>query len=620
MAGLSDEQLAKILNSEEFWEDMESDKEPEMSQNQPSGSKTNVVTVNDQADALRIITEEGDQSNEEDDLELLSEHDTNSEYSISSDDNSDDENIDGETLSQKAWYGKDGTKWGKDPPSTSKVKRENIITFKAGNTGSALATPPENPLFAWLLFITEDILHKIVDCTNKKIESMCIKYKHCKRRRDSRTLFTISFINKTTIKELKAFLGLLYLQSIFKSNHEDIRSMWCTDGTGRDIFRCTMSLPRFAFLLSCLRFDDETTRKNRVSINKLAPISEIFDLFVANCKENYIPGEYLTIDEMLVPFRGRCGFRMYIPNKPAKYGIKVQVLADSKTHYMCNAEVYTGAKPLKPAKNLLPNPTQVVLRLVEYLPVNSNRNITADNWYSAIETVNELRKRNFTYVGTLRKNKRQIPPEFQANRKREISSSIFGFQGGITLVSHVPKQGKSVILISSMHHTNTVNRNTKKPDIIHFYNETKAGVDALDEKCAVYSTSRRTRRWPMALFHSILNIAGVNSRVVYEASPLGKKISRYAFIKQVGLALCEPYMHERLCNQKVPRNLRLLIANILKVKIPIETQCTERIPTSKRKRCFFCPSKSDKKTATLCDTCKKPICTTCAKKKLPRML
>ncbi|GBP30200.1 hypothetical protein EVAR_94508_1 [Eumeta japonica] len=33
----------------------------------------------------------------------------------------------------------------------------------------------------------------------------------------------------------------------------------------------------------------------------------------------------ITLDEQLLAFRGRCAFRQYIPNKPAKYGIKVFV-------------------------------------------------------------------------------------------------------------------------------------------------------------------------------------------------------------------------------------------------------------------------------------------------------
>lgn len=50
----------------------------------------------------------------------------------------------------------------------------------------------------------------------------------------------------------------------------------------------------------------------------MAAIRELFEALVENCKKTYIPNDCLTIDEMLIAFRGRCKFRQYIPSKPAK--------------------------------------------------------------------------------------------------------------------------------------------------------------------------------------------------------------------------------------------------------------------------------------------------------------
>lgn len=51
-----------------------------------------------------------------------------------------------------------------------------------------------------------------------------------------------------------------------------------------------------------------------------------------------------------------------------------------------------------------------------------------------------------------------------------------------------------------MHNQKGFDIDIQKPEIISYYNSTKGGVDALDEKCSIYSTGRRTRRWPMAIF------------------------------------------------------------------------------------------------------------------------
>lgn len=115
-----------------------------------------------------------------------------------------------------------------------------------------------------------------------------------------------------------------------------MEDLWATDGSGIDIFRATMPLKRFRFLLSCLRFDNKETRDERLKIDKLAAIRAVFDRFVENCQAAYTPSEYLTTDEKLEAFRGKCEFRQYIPNKPAKYGLKVFALVDSKTFYVLN--------------------------------------------------------------------------------------------------------------------------------------------------------------------------------------------------------------------------------------------------------------------------------------------
>ena len=59
---------------------------------------------------------------------------------------------------------------------------------------------------------------------------------------------------------------------------------------------------------------------------------------------------------------------------------------------------------------------------------------------------------------------------------------MFGFQEDITCVSYVPKKGKTVVLMSSMHHDDKIDESTgelMKPDIISFYNSTKGGVVVL---------------------------------------------------------------------------------------------------------------------------------------------
>lgn len=66
-----------------------------------------------------------------------------------------------------------------------------------------------------------------------------------------------------------------------------------------------------------------------------------------------------------------------------------------------------------------------------------------------------------------------------------------------------------------MHHTKSTIGD--KPEMIDYYNTTKGGVDSIDEKCSVYGSSRRTQRWPMAIFFRILDMSTVNAFIMYNS-------------------------------------------------------------------------------------------------------
>src|SRR5678815_193708 len=85
-----------------------------------------------------------------------------------------------------------------------------------------------------------------------------------------------------------------------------------------------------------LRFDDKETSETGLGRNRrdrLAPIRDVFESWVATLSQSFIPYENVTVDEQLVGFRGHCPFRQYMKSKPAKYGIKLWALCDSSTSF-----------------------------------------------------------------------------------------------------------------------------------------------------------------------------------------------------------------------------------------------------------------------------------------------
>lgn len=134
---------------------------------------------------------------------------------------------------------------------------------------------------------------------------------------------------------------------------------------------------------------------------------------------------------------------MYMPNKPAKYGIKLYTLCDARMFYVWNFEINCGAQPQGPYA-LSHKATDVVKRLVA--PVEkSNQNLTTDNYYTTYDLALYLLEQGITFVGTVKKNEPDIPVEFLPNKTREVGSSLFGFQDEWMIVSYVPKKDKCFI-------------------------------------------------------------------------------------------------------------------------------------------------------------------------------
>ena len=174
----------------------------------------------------------------------------------------------------------------------------------------------------------------------------------------------------------------------------------------------------------------------------------MFESFVANCKKAYCVSPYVTVDEKLEPFCGRCSFRQYIPSKPTKYGVKIFAMVDASNFYTSNMEVYVGVQPKGPCK-VNNKPGDVVERMCSDKS-GSGRNITIDNWFTSCELVHKmLNDHRRTVVGTLRKNKREIPATFISGRGRDKYTSLFGFQEKCTLLSYVPKMNSIKLLADS---------------------------------------------------------------------------------------------------------------------------------------------------------------------------
>lgn len=186
-----------------------------------SGENELGTVVGEAAILQEIETFSNESDQDEEDNEIYSEHDTITDQEIS---DSEDEEI-----VRNAWYGKDNTKWAKTPSIRGRTASYNIVTVLPGLIGAARNNRPSTPLEAWNVLPSEEMLQKIVTYTNIKIALCREKYATFKRRPQAKKKCKPAFTADTSLTEVKALLGLLYLQGIFKSGHEDILSMCIWD-------------------------------------------------------------------------------------------------------------------------------------------------------------------------------------------------------------------------------------------------------------------------------------------------------------------------------------------------------------------------------------------------------
>lgn len=334
----------------------------------------------------------------------------------------------------------------------------------------------------------------------------------------------------------------------------------------------------------------------------------MFDKWVAHLKTMYTVGKNVTVDEQLIPFRGRFSFRQYIPSKPAKYGIKMWVLCDSESYYVHNAQVYVGRE-----RNAAPERNQgqrVVLDLCEGL---SDRNVTCDNFFTTYQLAAELHKKRLSVLGTIRQNRVELPPILTNMRKKPVYSTEYVYEPNLQMimVSYVPRKNRCVTLLSTFHRSLHFEDNEKrKPNLIMDYNKTKGGVDTVDQMVGTYRCKRKVNRWPMAFFGNMLDISALNAYVVFTSifpgwnnNNTNRNIRRRLFLVELGEALVQPFTAQRSRGPRVsypiPPGTPSSSSNPIK----------HASPSRKRGRCYICTSKKNANVfATRCDKCKRFIC------------
>ncbi|XP_073501362.1 uncharacterized protein [Phyllobates terribilis] len=280
---------------------------------------------------------------------------------------------------------------------------QNILREAPGPTGYARRNIIiDSPLSAWRLFFDSYILTHIKNCT---LAEAC---------RNNNLQFTLSD------EELDAFIAIFYARGISGTNRHSISSIWCNDW-GIPFCKATMSRDRFVEIMRFLRFDEKSTRSERLQTDKFALFSTVWDRFIENCIACYKPGPYITVDEQLFPSKTRCPFTQYMPSKPDKYGHKYWLAVDKRSKYLANGFPYLGKDDTRRAEDRLAD--HVVMKLLDPF-LKKGRNVTTDNYFTKVKLAKQLKSKGTTIVGTLNKIRREVPKEIKSMKEELYNTSV----------------------------------------------------------------------------------------------------------------------------------------------------------------------------------------------------
>lgn len=379
----------------------------------------------------------------------------------------------------------------------------------------------DSPLTAFRLFFSDLVHERIARETNKYAES----------KGNESWINT----NQAEVKKLIACLIYMGVDSI-----GDTSLYWASPFNIPFITRL-FTRDRFTCLLSHIHL----TSNNNSSNDKLYKVRWLLDYITQRCLYLYYPSENLAVDEAMIPFKGRLGFKQYIPSKPTKWGIKVWALADSSNGFLCNFCVYTGASS-EQKENGMNNIESIVLNLCRPFEGKYHR-LWMDNYFTSFPLLKKLKERAIYASGTVRWNRQGFPSslkdiwnkkqlarlratekgKFHAREKDGVVATIWFDNGIVSFLSNCIPAIPFVKI--PRRQPNGEQKEIDCPPIVLSYNKSMGAVDMHDQRREVYRIGRKSTRWWMPLFYYLLDVCIVNSFLLYKLKYPEKNISHRDF-------------------------------------------------------------------------------------------
>ena len=291
-----------------------------------------------------------------------------------------------------------------------------------------------------------------------------------------------------------------------------------------------MSRNRFKELKKNLHFVNNETvpQRDDPAKDKLFKICPLFEMLRQNCLK-VPPEENNSVDEQIIPFKGRSSLRRYLPKKPEKWGFKV--FSRNGSSGICYDFELDGAPNPDhvPVEKLGYHGADVVMRLCHHLPKDQNYKLFFDNFFNYLELLVKLKEKKIWAIGTLRADRMHgCKLKSEKELKKEGRGSLDGavdFNSGVTVVrwydNRAVQLASNYAFIDPLDIVRRFSKserqfvNVPRPLVVKLYNADMGGVDLFDMFRALYSLDHKSKRWYMKIFFWILATSAINGWLMY---------------------------------------------------------------------------------------------------------
>ena len=412
------------------------------------------------------------------------------------------------------------------------IKRDRREFQFTGSPGvKNIPTNPTCPLEVFKTFLSENIINDIVQYTNlyanllKLVPSVQEKMRNKKRCIEN-------LWQEVSSDDIWLYIGIQILMGIIhKPNYH---MYWTNDPVfSTPIFSQLMRRDRFEHIRKMIHFTDPSIQND----SSLSKLDTYLDALKDNFQKNYVCTQNVAVDEYLSLWKGRLHFKVYIPSKRERYGVKIYMLCESATGYLSNFIVYCGedtsyqAPPVVLPKDFesYTNPEKVVLTLLEQYWEQGYK-VILDNLYTSPDLARALFENRTDCFGTLRK-KKHLPHNFWTWKppKGVGENAQVQFSNEKYMVCrwndpYKSKKVKIVSMLSTVHigeiaptgknHFRTKEA-IKKPDVVIDYNANMGGVDNLSRVIVPYCLQRKGVKWYRKIAELFVETCIYNAYIAY---------------------------------------------------------------------------------------------------------